>query len=280
MNIANSAMLASIIASLVTLPAASASATGDLEAAGAQLVGTSEEEFSQIPQTVSEHIGPDSMETTIETSLGTARFESSGDTFISTLESPEHRIRKETEPGETVSELEGSTVTYTVIETPSTRTTECETPRGTQETTIEDGERETTFTGTERAEVLQRCDHAREQLQDGLTELATMAADLGMAEQEVSITELDEETEYVELTNTGPVPVDLANWTVEDASGNGYTFDSVTLEPDESIRLKSDEAAADCDRFCWDQVVWNNGGDTAILTNADGEQQDSLSYGD
>lgn len=280
MNIANSAMLASIIASLVTLPAASASATGDLEAAGAQLVGASEEEFSQIPQTVSEHIGPDSMETTIETSLGTARFESSGDTFVSTLESPDHRIRKEQGPGETVSELEGSSVTYTVTETPAARTSECETPRGTRETTIEDGERETTFTGTERQQVLQRCDDARERLQDGLTELATMAADLGMAESEISITDLDEEAEYVELTNTGPVPVDLANWTVEDDSGNGYTFDPVTLEPDESLRVKSDEAAADCERFCWDQVVWNNNGDRAILTNADGEQQDSLSYGD
>jgi len=273
-------MLASIIASLVTLPAASASATGDLEAAGAQLVGASEEEFSQIPQTVSEHIGPDSMETTIETSFGTARFESSGDTFVSNLESPDHRIRKEQQPGETVSEFEGSTVMYTVTETPSSRTTTCETPRGTRETTIENGERETTFTGTERTQVLQRCQHARDQLQDGLTELATMAADLGMADEEVSISTLDEETEYVEVTNTGPIPVDLANWTIEDASGNGYTFEAVTLEPDESIRVHSDEAASDCERFCWDQTVWNNGGDTAILTNADGEQQDSLSYGD
>lgn len=280
MNLANTAMLASIIASLVTLPAASASATGDFEAVGAQLVGASEEEFSQTPQTVTEHIGPDRMEKVVETALGTARFESSDDSFVSTLESPERRIVKEQEPGKTVSELESSGVTYTVTETASSVSRTCETPRGTRETTIEDGSRDTTYTGIERQQVAERCEQTRERLQDGLTQLATMAVDLGMAEEEISITALDEETEYVELTNTGPVPVDLANWTVADAAGNGYTFDSVTLEPEESLRLHSDEAAEDCDRLCWDQVVWNNGGDTAVLTNDDGEQHDSFSYGE
>jgi competence protein ComEC len=81
--------------------------------------------------------------------------------------------------------------------------------------------------------------------------------------------------EYVVFRNAGDDELDLGGWTVRDESGKTYTFpDGSTLEAGARVTLHTgDGTDTDTDRY-WDagRPVWNNGGDTVIVTNADGEQ--------
>ncbi|MDY6771569.1 MAG: lamin tail domain-containing protein [Candidatus Nanohaloarchaea archaeon] len=279
-SLGNYAMLASIVASLVTIPAASATVTGDAPAVGATLVGSSEGEAAQLPKTVSTHRDADSMSATVETSLGAATFESSSNEFTAELEHPNYRVETTKSPDGSVRTYTSSSVEYTVDTTSTTIETRCRTPYGTMTTERDGGAVDTSFTGTRQEKVRSTCEQARQQMDDGLAKLASTAADLDMVQRQLEITALDEEEEYVEIENTGPIAADLVNWTVSDASGNTYTFDGTELAPGESVRVYSDAAAEDCSGHCWEATVWNNGGDTATLRNSEGKTMDSFSYGE
>ncbi|WP_255197166.1 lamin tail domain-containing protein [Halorarius litoreus] len=86
--------------------------------------------------------------------------------------------------------------------------------------------------------------------------------------------------EYVVLTNREDEAVSLAGWTVEDDAGKTYEFGDVTLDPGASVTLHSgrgDDTASD---VYWgrDSAVWNNGGDTVTVRDADGTVVAEKSY--
>jgi competence protein ComEC len=81
--------------------------------------------------------------------------------------------------------------------------------------------------------------------------------------------------EYVVFTNTGDEPLDLSGWTVADEVGKTYTFpDGFTLDPGEEVTLHTGSGTDTATDLYWgaSSPVWNNGGDTVIVTNADGER--------
>ena len=87
--------------------------------------------------------------------------------------------------------------------------------------------------------------------------------------------------EYVVLENAGDQPVDLSGWTISDESGLTYTVpEGVVLDPGETITVYSgDGTDADGDLY-WDanRPVWNNGGDTVTIRNAEGERVEQEAY--
>ncbi len=280
MNFGNFAMLASIIASLVAVPVASSNITGDFAAAGAELMGTSQEQAETVPRQISESISGDRMVKEVETAMGTARFESTGDTFVSELETPEYSVTSTRQPDGTVEEYRSPSVTLEVAEGPGEIASTCETPNGVLETTKETGSRSTDFAGTHRQQVESRCSDARDRLEQGLEKLARISVDVGLVDTEVEIATVRAEKEETVISNEGPLTVSLANWTLEDEAGATFVFHDTELEPGESVTVHSDEYCPDTG-VCWDEVnVWNNGGDTATLTNAQGETTDSYSYGE
>lgn len=280
MNFGNFAMLASIIASLVAVPVASSNITGDFAAAGAELMGTSQEKADSVPRQISESISGDRMVKEVETAMGKARFEASSGEFVSELETPKYSVTATREPDGTVEEYSSPSVTLEVTEEPGEIASTCKTPNGVLETTKETGSQSTDFSGTHRHQVESRCSDARTRLEQGLERLAQISADVGLVDTQVEIATVRAEEEEVVISNEGPLTVSLANWTLEDEAGAEFVFQGTELEPGESVTIHSD---GDCPEtgVCWDNVnVWNNGGDTATLTNAQGEQEDSFSYGE
>ncbi|WP_336337564.1 lamin tail domain-containing protein [Haloarcula brevis] len=86
--------------------------------------------------------------------------------------------------------------------------------------------------------------------------------------------------EYVTLTNAGDAALDLSGWTVSDAAGHRYAFAALTLDPGASVTLHTGSGTdTDADRY-WGRTgaVWNNGGDTVVVRNADGEPVARRSY--
>ncbi len=81
--------------------------------------------------------------------------------------------------------------------------------------------------------------------------------------------------EYVVFENAGDAPLDLSGWTVADDAGHTYAFpDSFSLDPGDSVTLHTGSGSDTGTDLYWGQgsPVWNNNGDTVIVTDADGER--------
>ena len=79
--------------------------------------------------------------------------------------------------------------------------------------------------------------------------------------------------EYVVFENTGEETVDLSGWTVTDEADHTYTVPSgVTLEPGAKITLHTGSGTDSATDLYWGSgsPIWNNDGDTIIVTDAEG----------
>jgi micrococcal nuclease len=91
---------------------------------------------------------------------------------------------------------------------------------------------------------------------------------------------LDEE--FVGLGNAGTSTIDLSRWTLRDeTSQHRYVFpDGFVLEVDGIVRVRVGCGNDDADDLYWckDDAVWSNGGDTALLQDANGNIVDRFVY--
>ncbi|MBX0348847.1 lamin tail domain-containing protein [Haloarcula pellucida] len=86
--------------------------------------------------------------------------------------------------------------------------------------------------------------------------------------------------EYVVLANRGDAPLSLTGWTVADEAGHVYTFRNYTLGAGENVTIHTGSGTdTRRDRY-WDRTgaVWNNGGDTVVVRDADGRVVLERSY--
>jgi len=80
--------------------------------------------------------------------------------------------------------------------------------------------------------------------------------------------------EYVVFTNRGDASLDLSGWTIADEAGTTYTFpDGFSLDAGESVTLHTGSGADTASDLYWGSgsPIWNNGGDTVIVRNAQGD---------
>ena len=92
-----------------------------------------------------------------------------------------------------------------------------------------------------------------------------------------------ESDEYVEITNLGDEPQDVAGWVLKDVDEGypSFTFPSNILAPGESIRVYTSEIHYEWggSSFGYGKVIWNNKDpDTAALYNAQGKEVSRRSY--
>jgi competence protein ComEC len=79
--------------------------------------------------------------------------------------------------------------------------------------------------------------------------------------------------EYIVLENTGEEPLDLSGWTVADEAGRTYTIpDGFTLAPGATVRLHTGSGTDTDTDLYWGSgsPIWNNGGDTVIISTPNG----------
>lgn len=79
--------------------------------------------------------------------------------------------------------------------------------------------------------------------------------------------------EYIELQNSGDEVVDLTGWTVEDEADHTYRFpDGFALEPGAVVTIHTGSGTDTDTDLYWGSgsAVWNNGGDTIIVRNGNG----------
>jgi competence protein ComEC len=87
--------------------------------------------------------------------------------------------------------------------------------------------------------------------------------------------------EAVTLRNGGDAPVDLSGWTLRDEAGHVYRFPGgFVLEPGATVTVHTGSGTDGEDDLYWGAggPVWNNDGDTVVVTNADGDRVRSVRY--
>ncbi len=79
--------------------------------------------------------------------------------------------------------------------------------------------------------------------------------------------------EYIVLENTGDGPLDMSGWTLSDEAGATYTIpDGTTLAAGATITIHTGSGTDTETDLYWGSgsPIWNNGGDTVIVTDDDG----------
>jgi micrococcal nuclease len=87
--------------------------------------------------------------------------------------------------------------------------------------------------------------------------------------------------EYFTIRNGGTTTADLTSWQVRDSDGFVYTFPSVTLSSRESLKVHTGSGMpSSVDLFMGSpDPVLNNDGDTITLTDREGKEVSSFSWG-
>jgi len=80
--------------------------------------------------------------------------------------------------------------------------------------------------------------------------------------------------EYIVFENSGDATLDLSEWAVEDEVGKTYRFpEGTTLAPGDSVTLHTGSGTDTGTDLYWGNgsPVWNNGGDTVLVRNPQGD---------
>jgi competence protein ComEC len=80
--------------------------------------------------------------------------------------------------------------------------------------------------------------------------------------------------EYVTFRNAGDGPLDVGGWTLRDEAEKTYTFPELTVPAGGTVTVYTGSGTDTETELYWgaDGPVWNNAGDTVIVTNAAGER--------
>ncbi len=92
-----------------------------------------------------------------------------------------------------------------------------------------------------------------------------------------------ESDEYVEITNLGDQPQNLAGWELKDISEGypSFTFPSYILAPDKRIRVYTNESHPEWGGFSFEysQAIWSNSEpDVAVLYDDQDKEVSQKSY--
>ncbi|WP_049911278.1 lamin tail domain-containing protein [Halorubrum coriense] len=113
---------------------------------------------------------------------------------------------------------------------------------------------------------------------DSETDETTAEAGLAVAEIHADAAGDDRDNlndEYVVLENTGNETLELSGWTIEDEAGQRYTVpEGFKLAAGESVTIHTGSGTSTTTELYWGSgsPIWNNDGDTVIVSTPNGER--------
>jgi hypothetical protein len=86
--------------------------------------------------------------------------------------------------------------------------------------------------------------------------------------------------EVVIIANKSPALLDLTGWTLRDRDGHVFRFPSLSLSPEEQVKIHTGSGANNARNLYWGSknYVWDNDGDRATLRQPGGRIVHGCSY--
>ena len=90
----------------------------------------------------------------------------------------------------------------------------------------------------------------------------------------------DVDLEYAVIRNDTVAPIDMSGWTLRDTARHVFTFPSFALQAGSAVKVWTRTGTNDAENLFWGRraAVWNNAGDTAILSDRQGAQAARYAY--
>ena len=275
-TIGQSAMLASVLVGMLSIPAASQeldvsqSVVGDIDNISAS---------EQDPRDVSESLGSDSYTKVVSDAFSEFRTMISPESSKVSKTTSNSRVTVETEPGEKTFVLETPSGTIERTYSSGSVTETVTTPSGVLTESREKGAVTVEFEGEDRKVVEETAETLRQDLQQEVRNLRKRS---NVTSENEDGTQIDVEIEpegdeYIRISSS--TGVDLDGWKVEDSDNQSYTFEDISIEEGESLTLYSGTGDGNQTSIYWGTpYIWNNGGDTATIYNSEGEKVMERSY--
>jgi hypothetical protein len=282
-DIANAAILASIVVGMVSIPAASGSIadTGTVPEPVDNISSTEE-----VPKQESTELGSDSFSKVVETAFSEIRTEINSGKVEGELETPQSRLELDKQPGHVEWVMETPQGTLTVEQGSSRVTERTETPHGTLTKTREGGAVKTSFEGSDRDKVESVSEELRDLMKEK-REKYRSETDRMRTDQYSEGTDLDvapKTPEKAIIENQMNQRLDLEGWKVANNNPDYFELNS-TLETGQKLHIYSADREEieveenDSDRYVYGSgLTWEDGGDTAKLFDSEGNEIESYSY--
>lgn len=283
-DIANAAILASLVVGMVSIPAAS----GSIEAGNSVPEPVDNISSTQnIPQQESTEMNSDSFSKIVETAFSEIRTEVSSGSLEGEVETPQSRLTLERKPDGVTWKMETSEGTLKVKQKSGKVIERTETPYGTLEKTRENGALKTSFEGSNRDKVEKISEELRELMKEKKKEYRSKTDKMRLDQyrEQVDLDVAPETPEKAVIKNRMDRKLDLTGWEVANNNPDRFKLNS-TLDEDQKLHVYSadrDEVnnqENSSDKYVYGSgLTWEDGGDTAKLFDSEGNEIETYAYG-
>jgi hypothetical protein len=285
-DIANAAILASLVVGMVSIPAASGSIDSQNSIAEpVENISSTE----SVPTEESTELDTDSFTRTVSTAFSS---------FRTSIESGEVQGQLETTQSDLRLEKDAGSVTWTLetpqgrleVEQTSTGVTEItETPQGTLTEETDNGAYSTRFEGSDREAVEETSEELRDMMEEKRQEYLQKSDRMRTEQyrQGINLDVAPETPEKAIIRNEMDQSLDLEGWEVANNNPDRDEL-NVTLESGQELHLYSAEeddeelenvTENDEDIYVYGSgLTWEDGGDTATLFDSQGNEVERYSY--
>lgn len=283
-DIGSTLMAASLIVGMITIPAASQSIDGT-QTITEDIPDISEGE--NIPEKVSTNSSSDSFTREVSTAFQEFRTEISSDVTRISLEDPGSSLNVERRPEQTVWTLESPEGDLEIVRSSSEHTVTVETPQGTLKEERVNGGVNEEFNGVNRHEVEQTKEDLKSVMEEKREQInkRSQETETKQYSQSISLSVQPEgNSEHVAIRNEFSRPINLEDWKLTDRGNYEHRFGDVQIpagetlyayyNPEEDVETVDEDAV----NVYETGVIFNQGGDEAVVYNAEGVEVARESY--
>ncbi|MFQ3274970.1 MAG: hypothetical protein ACI9LV_000110 [Candidatus Nanohaloarchaea archaeon] len=282
-DIANAAILASIVVGMVSIPAASGSISAD-NAVPEPVDNISSTQ--DVPKQESTELGTDSFTRVVETAFSEIRTEVSSGEVEGEYETPQSRLELDKKPGRIEWTMKSPQGTLTVIQESDRVVERTETPHGTLEKIREGGAVRTSFEGSDREKVEKRAQELRDLMEQKKQKYQSKTDRMRLEQyrKNLGLDVAPETPEKAIIENSMDQKINLQGWKLANNNPDYYELNS-TLEEGQKLHVYSAEkdeinvTENNSDRYVYGSgLTWEDGSDTAKLFDSEGNEIDRRSY--
>ncbi|MFT4892250.1 MAG: hypothetical protein ACI8Z7_000017 [Candidatus Nanohaloarchaea archaeon] len=282
-DIANAAILASIVVGMVSIPAASGSISAqDTVPEPVDNISSTQD----MPKEESTELTSDAFTRAVETAFSEFRTKVSSGSVEGELETPQSSLKLDRSSGSVEWKMETPRGTLTVEQKPSKVTEKTVTPHGTLEKTRQNGAVKTSFEGTDREKVEKTASELRDLMEKKKQKYQSKSDKMRTRQysQGVSLDVAPETPEKAVLENQMERSLDLEDWKISNNNPDYFELNQ-TLKQSQKLHVYSAERSEinvtenESDRYVYgSDLTWEDGSDTAKLFDSGGNEIESYSY--